>query len=51
MELHSLLAFALDVGEWSSSRPGRFTHGNLLNRSLGGFQSPVGLFVQDTSPL
>jgi hypothetical protein len=51
MELRSLLALALDVGEWSASRPGRFTLGNFLNRSLGGSQSPAGFFfAKDTSP-
>jgi len=41
MELRSLLALALDVGEWSGSRPGRFTSGERTgslasNKALGG---------------
>jgi hypothetical protein len=48
MELHSLLASAPDVGEWSASRPGRFTLGNLLNRSRVGSHSQAGL-LQKTS--
>ena len=50
MELRSLLYLAVDVGEWSASRLGRFTLGNLLNRSLGGSQSPAGFSAEDTSP-
>jgi hypothetical protein len=38
---HSL-TLALDVGEWSASRPGRFTHreGALGTRWIGGWVDP-----------
>jgi hypothetical protein len=43
---HAFLTSALDGGEWSASRPGRFTHWerapNLLERRLGGRQSRSG---------
>jgi hypothetical protein len=43
-----ILTLALEGGEWSASRPGRFTHatgaGYPLNRRLGGPQSRFGHF-------
>jgi hypothetical protein len=45
---HSFLTSVLDSGEWSTSRPGRFTPGKepryLLNRRLGGSRSQSGHF-------
>jgi hypothetical protein len=48
VQLHSFLTSALDGGEWSTSRSGRFTPGKetryLLNRRLGGSQRRSGRF-------
>jgi hypothetical protein len=47
VQLHAFLTSALDGGEWSASRPGRFTPQGmnpwyLLDRMLGGPQSRSG---------
>jgi hypothetical protein len=46
IQLHTFLTSALDGGEWSVSRPDRFTKGNNrrypLDRRLGGPQSQAG---------
>jgi hypothetical protein len=37
VKFHIFLTSALAGGEWSASRPGRFTHGEIaLDRTLGG---------------
>jgi len=45
-QLHSFLISAVDVGEWSTSRHGRFTYKEnpacTLNRGMGGPQRPSG---------
>jgi hypothetical protein len=52
VRLHSLLTSALDVGGWSTSRPGRFVPGrdpqHPLHRSLGGPQCWSGRFGEET---
>jgi len=44
LQLHAFLTSVLHGGEWSGSRPGRFTPGALypLDRRLGGLQSRSG---------
>jgi len=49
---NSCLAWALDEGKWSTSRPGRFIPGkevrHPLNKRLGGPQSRYGRFGERT---
>jgi hypothetical protein len=44
MELHAFLTSGLDGGEWSASRPGRFTPGERapLTHWMGGWVGPRG---------
>jgi hypothetical protein len=42
IKIHICLTSALGEGEWSASRPGRFTPGERLYRRLGGSQSRSG---------
>jgi len=52
---HSLLIFALDGGEWSTSRHSHFIPGKEhqypLNRRLGGPWGPSEHFGEDKNPL
>jgi hypothetical protein len=55
VQLHSFLTSALDGGEWSTSRLGRFTPGKECqypsSRRLGGSQGRSGQFTEEKNQL